>query len=533
MDAGLIIDSQRNQHKTLRPALELALGKEPDSSYTLVEARQLLLAKIYDYIIIDPSTDTFPVCLNFLLNQKHENNIKPFCTILICASESSPQFVTACADLEPDDIVLKPIKVSELIARLTLSLEKKHILKIPLLEWERTGRVIETYKAFERSGKTAKTTAQQKQILRAQATFYTQQKKHTLAMQVLNRLRGISDTPNTHLLIAHTLMASGQETKAIEILEHVLSNHPKLLPGYDLLAEARYLKGDGPNALRARAIANDLNPLNSTRAGKLSEEAFNLGDMALAQRTLEFQIQNLPVAEKSRERFALLSQVLLAQNKIDEGIKALVLASEIEGDESPADPPQIILARLRAAFTQNKRPEALSLLHHLQNIDEQSLGPKPYLAEAALWAYELDEIDIADQWLKRVLLRQSLSFSQYQKTKDAMTRLNLANNLTQIAKSSAQIRATHAQRSTQFREAGMFMEIAQDMIEYTEHPDADTDSLIETLEAIAEADQHGQIHQAANLVIDMLHSRVHALTPTPSQEKRLALALGRITSINR
>lgn len=532
MTSGLIIDDNRLQHQTLRPALSLALGQEPDSVYTLAAADQMLSKKSYDYIIVDLLTEQLAACLNLLLSHKAKNTIKLFCTLLVISTETGPQLITACADLDVDSLLLKPIKTSEFITRLTDSLSKKNTIKAPLLALERSGATIETFKLFDDSLKAAHTPSQKKQALRTQAFFFASQKKYPQALQTLGKLRLICDTPKTHLLIAQVLLESGQQNKSIDVIEQILAANPNLIAGYDLLAEAQYQQGAGLDALRSRRKANDLNPLNAQRSSKLSSEAYNLGDLELAQKTLEFQLHNIvSPGEADDDRLALLARVLLAQDKTQEGL--LVLGKTRKSHETPgqAGSPQVMITLLWAAIKQKEEANALDLLRQLMRTEELDAGPKPYLSEAALCAYWLSESQIGDHWLERALLRQSLSFSQFQKIKDEMSNLGLAENLLMLSRRAAQTRASQIERARQFQAAGLFMEIAQDMIEYTEHPDADINSLIDTLESIMEADKQGQLHQAATLVVEKLQSRIKKLGPSNTQKARIDFVMRQITLI--
>jgi tetratricopeptide (TPR) repeat protein len=524
---GLIIDEQRNQHQTLRPVLYQAFGKDPDSAYHLESAEQFISNKVFDYIIADPHTQDVQRFINLLLRLKKNGHIRPFTVLALTTSDSTSRLIAACADLAPDLMLVKPLKTGEFLTRITQSLERKALLRTPYMEFSRTGRVQETQKLLDRALRGAKNSQQQAQILRSMTEFNTEQNNLAQANASLQKLMKINQSPQTKLLEAELFLTKGQEAQAIKLLEETLQKNPLLIYGYDLLAEAKYKAGNGPEALAARAKANAINPMNSDRSTKLANEAYNLGDLDLAKATLEYQLNNLHDLDHDVS-LAMLAQVYIDQNQTSECLEILEQAQKKFGTDLVSQSPNLTIALINAAKAHGNDALVSEYFARLIAIDEQSSGPKSYLYDAALCAYRLQNEEKGDHWLERVLTRQSLTYSQFQRIKETMHDLKLDSRLAQISLKAAKARAAHAERSAQFVSAGMYSEWAQDMVDIAEHADADIDTMLVALEALVTADEHGQLHQAANLVAESFKQRIMVLKPNAQQEIRLLRTLGRL-----
>lgn len=527
---GLIIDEQRNLHQSLRGALLQTMGSEPDSAFRLNEAERFLRQAVYDYIVVDPMTESLSKTLNALLRAQSLGLIQPFCALIVLSAKNTPAFVNACADLAPDSFFLKPARLPELMSRLRAAIDRKSKIKTPLLEHERLGDPENTQRLFGLALKHSTTAAQKLQTLKAQAIFSTRQAQFGVAKQAAHKMRGVANIPQAKLLYATALLTEGETSKAIDLLEELLSERPLLIAGYDLLAEAKYAQGAGPEALAARVKANGINPLNADRSVKLSSEAYDLGAMPLAQSTVEYQLEHIPSLEAA-PRLATLAGIHLARKNTAEAIKILALAQHKMGVIDADSSPQLIIARIHAALSQEKVEEAQTLLGSIVALEASLPGPKPFLTEAAFCAYRLGQSELGDHWLERALLRLPHSYTQFERIKDIMRELGLADRLSALATKAAKARAAQAARALQFKQAGLLMDLAQDAIEWVEHADADVDSLTEALSTIVQAGESGQLHQAGSVLVEVFERRINALQPHFAQKTKLLQLMVRFEAL--
>jgi DNA-binding NarL/FixJ family response regulator len=527
MFTGLVIDPQPTWHQVLKPALFQAFGKIPHAAHSVAAARDAFAQETFDYVVVDPSTDSEAQCVNMLLEARKLGQLAPFCSLLILSSNNSSSFVASCGDLSPDFFMVKPLKIAIFIRRLEEAIAKRGPLKAGFVEWSTRGATDAVRVHFETALRDAKSQGAQSQALRALAQLAQARNEMDWAKQTLDRLASVAPSPQTQLTQAQFMFDQGENEQALALVESTMAEHPMLLSGYDLLAEARYQSGDAAAGLAARLRGNQLNPLNATRSEILADEALSLGELELARQTLEFQVAKLPSRDPAK-RMAALARVHLAREDVAASLATLQHAQKALTAKSQAPSMALALAATQAALASSNASLAEESFQMARDLVDAAEGPKPLLADAALCAYAMGDAELGDRWLARALARHSFSFAQFQAFKERAILLRVEERFERLVREAAQDRAEHAERCEQLRQAGLFGELAQELIEFAQHPDTAASGLLDALDSMALAAQHRQLNQAAGAVAQLLRQRALAQELPPLLKARLELAMTRL-----
>jgi DNA-binding NarL/FixJ family response regulator len=215
---------------------------------------------------------------------RHHKLIAPWAIFIMLTSEAAHDKVISAAELQPTEYILKPFTADTLNQRIQRALARRTAM-LPAYQQIAQGNP----QAAIRTCIDA-TTAKARHAVdfaRLRAELHASLKEHEQAEAVYRQLIAARPLGWARLGLARSLFAQGRIAEAIELLEQLVHDNPRLMAAYDLLACCHEGRGDHPLAQKTLEEAVGISPHMVRRLRKLGEVALETGDVAAAEKSFK------------------------------------------------------------------------------------------------------------------------------------------------------------------------------------------------------------------------------------------------------
>jgi tetratricopeptide (TPR) repeat protein len=210
--------------------------------------------------------------------------IAPWAIFIMLTSEGAYDRVVSAAELQPTDYVLKPFTAETLNGRIARALARRAAL-LPAYGAAAQGDLRAAIAVCAQAAKDQSRYALD--FARLRAELHVALKEYEPAEAAYRGVLAGSALGWARLGLARTLFAQGRTPDAIEALEELIRDNPRLMAAYDLLARCQEALGDVAAAQTTLSNAVAISPHVVRRLRKLGEVALEAGDVDAAEKSLK------------------------------------------------------------------------------------------------------------------------------------------------------------------------------------------------------------------------------------------------------
>jgi len=277
---ALVVDD----YPGMRSALKLTLSNFGVTRIDLASNATEVLFKVqntrYDLILSDFNLGEGQDGQQLLEELRHRHLISLGTVFIMVTAEAGYEKVVATAELAPDDYLIKPFSAELMCSRLENILLRKLTFAKVYGHFENH----ELEAAIKGCDEILKTRPKyvvdalrfKGEVLNAMGRF---EEAEALYRQIIE-MRAI---PWARLGLARALHNLKREEEAEEILRDILDQSCEMVSAYDLLAEVRLSRKDGPGAQEALQKGVEISAKTVRRQQRLGEVAFDNGDLDTAK----------------------------------------------------------------------------------------------------------------------------------------------------------------------------------------------------------------------------------------------------------
>jgi tetratricopeptide (TPR) repeat protein len=215
---------------------------------------------------------------------RHHKLIPPWAIFIMLTSEAAHDKVISAAELQPTEYILKPFTADALNQRIQRALARRSAM-LPAYQQVAQGNP----QAAIRTCIDAATTQPRYAVefARLRAELHASLKEHEQAEGVYRQLIAARPLGWARLGLARSLFAQGRLAEAVELLEQLVRDNPRLMAAYDLLARCFEERGEHAEAQKTLEEAVGISPHMVRRLRKLGEVALETGDVAAAEKSFK------------------------------------------------------------------------------------------------------------------------------------------------------------------------------------------------------------------------------------------------------
>jgi tetratricopeptide (TPR) repeat protein len=214
---------------------------------------------------------------------RHHKLIPPWAIFIMLTSEGAYDRVVSAAELQPTDYVLKPFTAEMLNGRIARALARRAAL-LPAYQAVAQGDLRAAIAVCAQAAKDQPRYALD--FARLRAELHVALREHEQAEALYRQVAAGNSLGWARLGLARALFAQGRTPEAVERLEELVQDNPRLMAAYDLLARCQESLGDAAAAQKTLAGAVAISPHVVRRLRKLGEMALETGDMDAAEKSL-------------------------------------------------------------------------------------------------------------------------------------------------------------------------------------------------------------------------------------------------------
>jgi len=215
---------------------------------------------------------------------RHHRLIAPWAIFIMLTSEGAYDRVVSAAELQPTDYVLKPFTADTLNQRIQRALQRRAAM-LPAYQLVAQGNPREAIRACAQAAKEQPRYALD--FARLRAELHVSLKEHAEAEDLYRQMLAMRPMGWARLGMARAQFALGRLADAIERLEALVKDNPRLMAAYDLLARCHEEGGDIAAAQKTLEDAVAISPHMVRRLRKLGEVAFETGDVEAAEKSFK------------------------------------------------------------------------------------------------------------------------------------------------------------------------------------------------------------------------------------------------------
>ena len=281
----LIVDPNQSMRASVHNMLTQVNITKVDHAVSAATAIRQLSIKSYDVILCE-----YDLAGNgdaggqdgqqLLEDLRHHRIISPWSIFIVLTSEGIYGRVVSAAELLPTDYILKPFTVDVLAQRITRALDRRAAFA-PIYHMVSQGRANDAIDAC-----LAAEASQQRYLsdyVRLRAELLASLDRHAEAEQVYAAILQSKPLGWAQLGQARAVHAMGRLADARALLEALLTENPKFMAAYDLLARVlREMKQD-EQAKKVLQDAVAISPHMVRRLRNLGDVAMATGDVAAAE----------------------------------------------------------------------------------------------------------------------------------------------------------------------------------------------------------------------------------------------------------
>ncbi|MES2015629.1 MAG: response regulator [Pseudomonadota bacterium] len=228
---------------------------------------------------------------------RHHKLIGLLTIFIMLTSEGVYSKVVSAAELTPTDYILKPFTVDVLSQRITRAIERRAAF-LAVYQLIGQGNLREAIKAcvFAQSAHPRYAT----DFIRLRAELHASLDELTEAENLYTDVLSTKAVGWAQLGLGRTLFALGRTEEAEKVLSILITDNPKLMAAYDLLARCREANGDTIGAQRILEDAVAISPHVIRRLRTLGEVALEAGDVAAAEKSFKQVVAKAKYSEFRR-----------------------------------------------------------------------------------------------------------------------------------------------------------------------------------------------------------------------------------------
>ena len=313
----LLVDPREASRAALRNATQELGCRRISLARTYAEAINLLCGGTrFDLILCEYTLDGARDGQQLLEELRSERMISMRTSFIMVTAEAGLRRVMAAAEFTPDDYVVKPYSVEQLITRLARVIKKRQVLApvYDLVEKASYEAAVEECMSIG-----WKHPAYEVECAKIASELLIASGDDDSAEEVLGKLLASRDVPWAVVSLARLKVRKGELDRAAEMLERMICGNPDFLAGHDALAEVCLRRGERQAALRVMKAANSKSDANVSRMRRLASLAEDLGDLPTAEQVFTKVLDRTRDSRMlSGEDYANLSRLLMAQGKHDQ-----------------------------------------------------------------------------------------------------------------------------------------------------------------------------------------------------------------------
>ncbi|WP_028310004.1 tetratricopeptide repeat protein [Derxia gummosa] len=342
-----------------------------------------------------------------LLEELRGSGTLPLSTMFVLAIDSGVSGdVIACADFEPDDLIVKPFTGAQLGQRLRRVLDKQRCFH----EVYRAVNEAKTADAADECLRLATDTPRfAGSAYRLGVRLLIDSGRLADARRLLEQLIAVRPAPWSLLALARVHARDGRDDEAEALLEPLVIDHPRLLAAYDELAAVKERLGKHEAALD---VLDSATRLSARNAARLRQSARLCEATGKAERAEQLYSQLVARVEHSAlekaEDYNAFTRVLLAQGKFDEANQVIARRPAGVGEQADGEFMAALLGYRRAfaAGDHAATEGAFDLLDDLHRRKGARLSPGLVLEYAQI-ALDREQTDFARIALADLLERET------------------------------------------------------------------------------------------------------------------------------
>jgi tetratricopeptide (TPR) repeat protein len=215
---------------------------------------------------------------------RHHKLIPPWAIFIMLTSEGAYDRVVSAAELQPTDYVLKPFTADTLNQRIQRALQRRGAM-LPAYHLIAQGNPREAIRTCASAAKEQPRYALD--FARLRAELHVSLKEHVEAEDLYRQMLAMRPMGWARLGMARAQFAQGRLPEAIERLEELVKDNPRLMAAYDLLARCHEERADHAAAQKTLEDAVAISPHMVRRLRKLGEVALETGDVDAAEKSFK------------------------------------------------------------------------------------------------------------------------------------------------------------------------------------------------------------------------------------------------------
>jgi tetratricopeptide (TPR) repeat protein len=215
---------------------------------------------------------------------RHHKLIAPWAIFVMLTSEAAHDKVMSAAELQPTEYILKPFTADTLNQRIQRALARRAAM-LPAYQQVAQGNPAAAIRTCIDAAGTHPRHAVD--FARLRAELHASLKEYEQAESVYRQLIAARPLGWARLGLARMLFAQGRLEEAIDQLEQLVRDNPRLMAAYDLLARCFEERGEHVQAQKTLEEAVNISPHMVRRLRKLGEVALETGDVAAAEKSFK------------------------------------------------------------------------------------------------------------------------------------------------------------------------------------------------------------------------------------------------------
>jgi tetratricopeptide (TPR) repeat protein len=215
---------------------------------------------------------------------RHHKLIAPWAIFVMLTSEAAHDKVMSAAELQPTEYILKPFTADTLNQRIQRALARRAAM-LPAYQQVAQGNPAAAIRTCIDAA--AAHPRHAVDFARLRAELHASLKEYEQAESVYRQLIAARPLGWARLGLARMLFAQGRLEEAIDQLEQLVRDNPRLMAAYDLLARCFEERGEHVQAQKTLEEAVSISPHMVRRLRKLGEVALETGDVAAAEKSFK------------------------------------------------------------------------------------------------------------------------------------------------------------------------------------------------------------------------------------------------------
>jgi DNA-binding NarL/FixJ family response regulator/Tfp pilus assembly protein PilF len=284
----LVIDPNPGMRGSLQNMLNQSSITKIEFAVSSGTAIKQLAKRSYDIILCEydlgSGSDDGQDGQQLLEDLRHHKLIGLLTIFIMITSEGVYSKVVSAAELTPTDYILKPFTVDVLSQRISRAIERRAAF-LPTYQLIGMGNLREAIRAA--GGAETRHPRYATDFARLRAELHFSLNELAEAEEVYTAIIATKPIGWATLGLARTLFAQGRVSESEVVLSKLVTDNPKFMAAYDLLAHCHEINGGAERAQRILEDAVAISPHMVRRLRKLGEVALEAGDVVVAEKSFK------------------------------------------------------------------------------------------------------------------------------------------------------------------------------------------------------------------------------------------------------